>query len=266
MNARNPKTWLIALAGCVSTLGTASPHDASTVSTATRPIRMFVAQAPADEDQAAHAPTLDRAVALTQLLATNEAQLRSYQWIETTFISQISQVRSYTLKQCYYDADGRLQKVLLSRPGYFELPGLTPLGKLANKAVPPVEEKVPPYMKSAADLLHAYVPLDATRIQQSVNAGKFSLSVLRPERLVRLAFRDYLKPGDVLSVDTELGTGRPVGMNVFSYLGTVADVVTLSVTMGMLPGGTFYPARSILDVKAKGIRVDVENSSHARAE
>lgn len=269
MNKRSAITRRsIALAACLSMCGTVSAHDASNAPKLAALIvdaTTLVAQASPVDGEPAQPTAQARAVALRQSLATSEAQLRSYQWIETTFISQINWVQSHTEKQCYYGAGGTLQKVLLNSPEYFELPGLLPIGKLANKLAVYKEEEVPRHMKSAAELVHAYVLPDPVRIQQSVDAGKFSMSVLQPGRLVRLAFRDYFKPGDVLRVDIDLPTNRPVRIGVSSYLGTLADPVTLSVTMGMLADGTLYPARSILDTKATGIRVDVENSGHTRA-
>src|SRR5215471_12904384 len=50
------------------------------------------------------------AAALKESLAQNQAKLRTYSWIETTQISLKGEVKKQEQKQCYYGADGKVQK------------------------------------------------------------------------------------------------------------------------------------------------------------
>ena len=59
-------------------------------------------------------------------------------------------------------------------------------------------------------------------------------------------------------------TNRLLAIGVNSYLDTRDDVVSLDVTMSVLPDGTIYAEKSILDAKAKGITVTVENAGYRR--
>ncbi|MGH8863297.1 MAG: hypothetical protein ACREVZ_01395, partial [Burkholderiales bacterium] len=102
------------------------------------------------------------------------------------------------------------------------------------------------------------------RIQQSQNAGKVSINMLEPNRRISLDFKDYLKPGDMLSVEMELPTNRLLGANVMSYLDSPEDPVALKSTMSVLPDGTIYTARTVLDAKAQDLSVTVENSGYRR--
>ena len=53
--------------------------------------------------------------------------------------------------------------------------------------------------------------------------------------------------------------------NVKSYVEKPKeDDVTLSVTYGLLPDGTSYPQRTVLDVAAKKIGVTVTNSDYRK--
>src|SRR5206468_3015647 len=55
----------------------------------------------------------DRAAALKQSLARNQAALRQYTWVETTEISLKGEVKKQEQKQCSYGADGKVQKTLI---------------------------------------------------------------------------------------------------------------------------------------------------------
>ena len=120
------------------------------------------------------------------------------------------------------------------------------------------------YMKSAAELVHQYIPPAPGLVQQSVNNGKMGMQMLDPNRRVRLTFGDFLKPGDSLGIEIELPTNRLLAMSVASYLDTAADVVAMNVAMSVMQDGTIYVARSVLDAKTKGLSVTVENSGHRR--
>src|SRR5262245_52853773 len=52
----------------------------------------------------------DRAAAVKQSMAANQQQLRQYAWVETTTITMKGEVKKQEEKQCYYGADGKVQK------------------------------------------------------------------------------------------------------------------------------------------------------------
>jgi len=101
-------------------------------------------------------------------------------------------------------------------------------------------------------------------IQSTINAGGLSLRILDPGRRVRLTFPNYWKQGDILSVDIEEPTNRLLAISVSSYMDSPNDRVTLATDMTVLPYGTIFPLRSVLDAAAKGVRVIVQNSGFQR--
>jgi len=206
-------------------------------------------------------PTPQQRVAmLKSWLQASQMQMRAYEWVETTAIAKGGEEKSRKQNQVYYGADGKLQKIPIgSQP---ESSG--PRGPMRKRAAANAKEDLTEYMQQAAQLVHAYVPPDSNRIQQSVDSGKFSMNMTEPGRRVRLDFNDYLKSGDRLSVDIEMPTNRLLGMHVSSYLETPKDPVQLDVTMGLLPDGTIYTAVTKLAAPAKDITVTIENSGHRR--
>ena len=206
-----------------------------------------------------------RAAMLKQWLQASEQQIRAYEWIETTVVSKDGEQKSSTQKRCYYGADGKVQKVELNKtPESKPTPGLLPLGRIANRVAEHKKEEMTDYMKSAAELVHKYVPPVSGLIQQSIGAGKLGMQMLEPGRRVRLTFGDYLKPGDSLGVDIELPSNRLLAVAVATYLDSPSDAIALDVTMSVLPDGTIFAARSNLTAKAKGLTVTVENSGQRR--
>ena len=207
-----------------------------------------------------------RAEMLKQWLQASQAQMRAYEWIETTIVSKDGEEKSRTQKRCYYGADGKVQKVVLqSSPAQGGgPPGILPPGRLAKKAAAHKKEEMAEYMQSVAELVHSYIPPVPGLIQQSIKGGKMGMQMLDPNRRVRLTFGDYLKPGDSLGIEVELPTNRLLGMAVSSHLESAKDPIALNVTMSVLPDGTIYAAQSKLDAKAKGISVSIENTGYRR--
>ena len=198
-----------------------------------------------------------RVAMLKQWLQASQAQLRTYEWVETTVITKGGEEKSRKQNTVYYGADGKLQKVPVA--GGSEGKSGGPPGRLMKKAAENKKEEMADYMEQAAALMHSYVPPDPNRIQQAVNNGKLSVT---PGQRVRLDFRDYLKSGDLLSVEIEAPTNRLIGMAVTSYLDTPKDEVRMNIGMGVLPDGTLYTGRTTLDAVAKGVAVTIENTGH----
>lgn len=221
---------------------------------------------PAPQTQQPPQTPQQRAALLKQWLQYSENQIRAYEWTETTVVSKDGQEKSRTVKRCYYGADGKLQKVVLQKTPEKEggPPGVLPIGRLVKKAAESKKEEMTEYMKNAAELVHQYIPPAPGLIQQSIDKGKMGMQMLEPNRRVRLTFGDFLKPGDSLGIEIELPSNRLLAMSVASYLDTPAEAVAMNVTMSVFQDGTIYAARSVLDAKAKGLSVTVENSGHRR--
>jgi hypothetical protein len=201
----------------------------------------------------------ERAAILKATMAASQAVLRQYQWIETTVVSLKGEEKSRKEQQCYYGADGAVQKVdISSTPEPEKKHGLR--GRIAEHK----KEELTEYMQKAVALVKSYVPPQAAKIQAAKDAGNVSIEVLDPDRRARLNFRDYEKPGDNLAVDVDLTNNRPLQVKVSSYLDDAKDAVTLEVRMSQLNDGTTYASDATLDAKAKELTVSVQNSGYRK--
>ena len=210
--------------------------------------------------QPANPTPQQRAAMLQQWMKASQMQLRAYEWVETTVVAKDGQEKSRKQNRAYYGADGKVHKTPIDDGSASQSGGRE--GRLGKRVKEAAKEEMTAYMQSAVQLVHSYVPPDPARIQQVIGAGKFSASPSGPQ--VRLDFKDYLKAGDTLSMKLEMPTNRLLGINVSSYLDSPADPVLLDVGMGVLPDGTIYTAKTVLDAKAKGLTVTVENTGYRK--
>jgi len=212
----------------------------------------------------------ERATAVKESLAQNQAALRTYSWIETTEISLKGEVKKKEQKQCSYGADGKVQKT--------PLPGSAPAqsssqkedrggrgrGRAKQAIIENKVEDMKEYMEQVAALVHQYVPPDPQKLQAAQAAG--NLSVQPSSGAAGLSVKDYVKPGDSLSIGFDPAAKKLTSYNVKSYVEKPKDDdVTLAVTFGRLADGTSYPERTVLDATARKIQVKVTNSGYKKA-
>lgn len=208
--------------------------------------------------QSAPAPQ-ERVAAIKGSFAQSQAALRKYEWVETTVVSLKGEEKSTKQNRCYYGAEGKLQKVLVSTTPE-EKPGRGLRGKIKENK----KEELTEYMEEAAALVHKYLPPESERIQACVQAGKAFIQVLEPGKRARIEFKDYLQPGDAFSVEIDLTNNTILGLTVASSLSKEKDPVTLTVQFGKFPDGTIYTAETKLDAKAKNVTVMVTNSGYRK--
>ncbi|MGO9828930.1 MAG: hypothetical protein ACLPJH_02245 [Myxococcaceae bacterium] len=201
----------------------------------------------------------ERVAAIKKSLAISQQNLRSYQWVQTTVVSLNGEEKSRKQESCYYGADGALQKVLIATT-----PPPAPKPGLRGKIVASKTAELSDTMKQAVALVHSYVPPDPLLIQRSKDAGKSSFEILQPGKVVRLVFRDYRMPGDLLGITLDMTSNQLLGLNVATYLGQPSSPVTMDARLAALADGTTYTADIQLAVKSAGITVAITNSGYVK--
>jgi len=202
----------------------------------------------------------ERAAALKATLEASRIVLRQYQWIETTVISVDGEEKSREQEQCYYGADGKVQKVVLNQSPS----GSEPRGPLRRRIAEKKKKEMTEYMKSAVALVKSYVPPSPQKIDLVKEMGQLSLDVLDPGKRARLNLRGYEKPGDNFAMEVDLTNNRPLSGKITTYLDDQSEPITLDVKMGRLNDGTTYPETMTLYSKAKKLTVTVTNSGYRK--
>lgn len=219
-------------------------------------VQPISAQQPPD----AAAGKKDHATAVKESLQTSMAALRQYQWVETTVVTMKGEEKSRTQNSCYYGADGKLQKVPVAAPAQAEEKKRGIRGKVVENK----KEEISGATKEAIALVKQYVPPDPAKIEAAKAAGKLSVVPPDAQGNVQIVIKDYLKPGDSLTLAANAVTDRIGGVTVATFTDK-KDPVGLKVAFGAFTDGTVYPAKIQLDVASQSLAVAIENSGYKKA-
>jgi len=221
----------------------------------------LVLPAAAQETTDAAAGKKDHAVAVKDSLQKSMAALRQYQWVETTAVSMKGEEKSRTQNNCYYGADGKVQKTpVAAAPAQEEKRSRGVKGRVVENK----KEEISEATKEAIGLVKQYVPPDPARIQAAKDAGRVTVTPPDPAGQVRLVIKDYLKPGDSLTLDANAASDRISGITVATFTEKAKDAVGLKVAFGAFADGTVYPAKIQLDVAAQNLGIAIENSGYKK--
>jgi hypothetical protein len=215
--------------------------------------------APAQCASAQESGVAAKVTALKRSLQENKVRMQRYQWIETTTVNFKGDPKSQKQNRCYYGVDGVVQKVPVSATPE-QAPGRGLRGRIVQKK----KEEMTDYMQQAADVVHMYIPPSPDLVEKAKAAGGVSFRPLQGSQ-VAVEIRNYLKPGDLLTIDMDAAANRIVGITVASFVEGKDDPVNLVVQFATLPDGTSYAATSTLNAPAKSIQVVVQNSGFTPA-
>lgn len=207
------------------------------------------------------APPTDRVELVKQSLATSQAALRQYGWVETLALSLDGEEKVRQQYQCYYGAEGTLQKVPVAADAKEDKKrGLR--GKAADSKKAEYEAAI----KGATALLDQYAPPEPAKLEAAKAAGNISVSTPDAKGRVRLTIKDYLKPGDqvVVEVDAAKNTLQSVAISSYVEKDKAKDPVAAKVSYAALTDGTLYPASKTLDLSAQKLKIVVQNSGYKK--
>jgi len=119
-------------------------------------------------------------------------------------------------------------------------------------------------MKQATALVKSYLPPNPALLDQAVKTGNVTLDMLVPGQVVRLNFKNYKMPGDVLSITVNIQTNKLLGVAVNTYMGDPSNPVSMASQMGTLMDGATYTARTELELPSKNIEVDIVNTGYRK--
>ena len=201
-----------------------------------------------------------KVAALKESVAHNQQALRQYSWIEKTQLSLKGEVKNTKIEACRYGPDGKVQKTQLSDPPPEQKKKRGLRGKVVEKKVGEMKD----YMERAVSLIGHYVPPSPDKLKAVVAAGGTSLSQAGPDA-IQLQFKNYVKSGDAVTFTVDKAAKAIRQLSVNTYLDEQdKDAISLTVNFLTLPDGTNYTAGKVLNVAAKNIVVNVEDSNYQK--
>ncbi len=210
--------------------------------------------------QGVQAQLADKLAALKQSLAQNQQNLHKYQWTETTQITLKGEPKPPKQALCQYGPDGQVQKTPIAAEGMQPSQG----GRFKQKMVKKKTEEMQDYMGDVKQLLSAYVPPDPVKLQQAYQAGNASAAKGPTPGTVKLAFQNYDKTGDQLTIIFNTQQKKIAQLSVKTYMQQPGDAVTLDTHFASLPDGTNYTQKTVLNATAKKLVVTTTNSHYQK--
>jgi hypothetical protein len=205
-----------------------------------------------------------KAAAAKEAAAKNQQALRSYSWISTTKISLKGEVKNTKIESCEYGPDGKVQKTELSEPPapQEDQGGRRRRGRLKEAVVEKKTGEMKEELESAAALVQSYVPPSSEKLQAVIAADK--VTIVPGAGTSSIRFADYEKAGDSLTLTLDSAAKSLQKIDVDTWLDEANNKVTLAVNFQSLPDGTNYAATTVMEIPAKQIEVQIENSNYEK--
>ena len=198
-------------------------------------------------------------MAIKDAQAANKQKLAQYTWQETETISIKGNVKDTKVYQVQM-VNGQQQKNLLNdqkaQSGGRE-------GRVKERIIDKETQEYEQYGQQIGALAKQYTTPDPERLMQAKQQGNISLQI-GGNGTVSLVIKNYIKPGDSMTMTINEQTHSPVSVQVNSYLNDPEDAVTISAQFAQLPDGTNHVATTQIDGVSKHLGVNEQNSNYQR--
>ena len=207
-------------------------------------------------------PQLAQKVAdIKQASAANKQALARYTWQEQQAISLKGEVKktvSYQVSQVSIGADGQQQKIELGSSAAPPPSG----GRLKQRIVAKKTDEFQQYGQQVAALAKQYTQPDPQLLQQAYQQGNASIQLGGAPGTVTLVIKNYLKPGDSMTLIFSEGQKTIQALQIASYLSDPKDAVTIAVQFSRLPSGVNHVATAQINGVSKQMTVAIQNFNY----
>src|SRR5664279_2404306 len=198
-------------------------------------------------------------MAIKDAQAANKQKLAQYTWQETETISIKGNVKDTKVYQVQM-VNGQPQKNLLNdqkaQSGGRE-------GRVKERIIDKETQESEQYGQQIGALAKQYTTPGPERLMQAKQQGNISLQI-GGNGTVSLVIKNYIKPGDSMTMTINEQIHSPVSVQVNSYLNDPKDAVTISAQFAQLPDGTNHVATTQIDGVSKHLGINEQNSNYQR--
>jgi hypothetical protein len=194
--------------------------------------------------------------------AANKAALARYTWQEQQTTSIKGDVKKQQVFQVRVGPDGQQQKTQIGGSQAAPPPSG---GRLKQRVVEKKTAEFKDYGGQIADLAKQYTAPDPGRLQAAFQAGNISLQPGGGDGEFKLVIKDYIKPGDSVTLVFSKQQKAIQSIQVASYLDGPSDAVTIAAQFAKLPDGTNHVTGTQINGVSKQLTVVTQNSSYQPA-
>jgi hypothetical protein len=208
----------------------------------------------------AQSPQLEEKImAIKQAQAMNKQKLAQYTWQETETISIKGNVKDTKLYQVQMGPNGQPQKTEISDEKAQSGGGRE--GRLKEHVIEKKTEEYQEYGQQIGALAKQYTTPNPDALMQAKQQGNISLQMGQGGN-VNLVIKNYMKPGDSVTMNIDGQTKSLVGIEVASYLNDPKDAVNITAGFARLPDGTNHVANTTINGVSKQLTVNEQNSNY----
>jgi hypothetical protein len=199
-----------------------------------------------------------RRMEIKQSSAANKQALARYTWTEQQTTSLKGEVKKMQQFQVSIGPDGQQQKIEINP----QTPPPPSGGRLRQHVVAKKTEEFQVYGQQIATLGRQYSQLDPQALDQAYQRGDISMQPNGAAGTIGLIIKNYLKPGDSVTLVLNQQQKSLMAVQVASYLTDPKDAVTIAVQFTKLPDGTNHVATNQVNGISKQLGVMIQNSSY----
>ncbi|WP_353064483.1 hypothetical protein RBB77_01810 [Tunturibacter psychrotolerans] len=195
---------------------------------------------------------------IKQSAAANKQSLARYTWMEQQTTSIKGEVKKTQQFQVRIGPDGQQQKIELNP----QAPPAPSGGRFKQRIVAKKTEEFKDYGQQIAELGKQYAQVDSQALDQAYQRGDISLQPNGAAGTVSLIIKNYLKPGDSVTLVFNRQQKALLSVQVASYLTDPSDAVRIAVQYDKLPDGTNHVTSNQVTGVSKQLGVMIQNSSY----
>ena len=200
----------------------------------------------------------DKLIAIKDAQQANKQKLAQYTWQETETISIKGEVKDTKIYQVQM-VNGQQQKTLVNNQSA-QSEGRE--GHIKERIVEKKTEEYEQYGQEIGALAKQYTTPNPEALMQAKQQG--NLSIVPAAGTVSLVIKNYVKPGDSVTMTINDQTHSPASVQVNSYLNDPKDAVMINAQFEKLPDGTNHVATTTIDGVSKQLTVNEQNSKYRR--
>src|ERR1700723_453414 len=189
--------------------------------------------------------------------AANKQALSHYNWQESVTTSIKGEVKKQQLFLVSVGPDGQQQKSEINAQ-----PTQASGGPLKRHIVAKKKAEYKDYGEQIADLARQYTAPDPGRLQQAYQQGNISLQLGGGESMKTLNIKNYIKPGDSVTLVFNKAQKAIPRIGVASYLDNPKEGVTIAAQFAKLHNGINHVTGTQITGASKQLSVVTQNSNY----
>lgn len=191
---------------------------------------------------------------LIEGMAANNKQLRQYTYKQRNETYRQGELKITTLAEIHYNSMGEKVSIPIDQhQAASEVPRRGPGHRMIARKIEGEEKAMRDYIERMKALAERYPGPDAGKLKEAI--AKAEITTGGGTSQVRIRMRDYVKPGDSMTMSFDQATKRPVKTEITTFLDD--GPISVVIAFDQLHDGPNYPGKIVMTSITKQVEVRV---------